>query len=411
MATGGDASTGGNDTGQASADVPPDPVEEEVGKPCGGPDDCLSDLCVPGPGGYICTQVCIEECPSGFSCKASGVAGVDIQFVCLPDFTSFCQECNTDFDCGGGKGRCVQIGNDGANYCTEACTGDGVSSATGCPDGWSCDGEGLCKPDTNSCICTPELDGTTRPCTITTEAGTCPGVETCGGADGWSACDAPAATAEICDGLDNNCNGSVDENLPSSPCLRENEFGTCVGTESCQGAAGVVCDAPEAMAELCDAKDNDCDGLTDEDFEDADGDGPPTAWMATPMGTSSPTARTTVPSSPRGQADLDGDGLGDVCDEDLDGDSTNNDTDLCPTVADDQTDTDSDGQGDACDGDDDNDGAADTTDCAPQDATVYPGQTEVCDGKDNNCNGLTDEGHPDANLDGQADWRGRRRRR
>lgn len=64
-----------------------------------------------------------------------------------------------------------------------------------------------------------------------------------------------------------------------------------------------------------------------------------------------------------GQDDLDGDGIGDVCDPDDDEDTVPDEADNCPTTPNtDQANADDDGDGNACDADDDNDSISDGAD-------------------------------------------------
>jgi len=76
------------------------------------------------------------------------------------------------------------------------------------------------------------------------------------------------STREICNGLDDDCDGRID-NYPwnpipmSRPC--SNSCGT--GTEICVDGAFTGCNAQQPRPEVCDGYDNDCDGEVDEELE------------------------------------------------------------------------------------------------------------------------------------------------
>jgi hypothetical protein len=68
--------------------------------------------------------------------------------------------------------------------------------------------------------------------------------------------------AEVCDGLDNNCNGKVDENLGTETC----GVGACQNTvDKCVDGEPNICDPLDPSPEICDGIDNDCDGEVDND--------------------------------------------------------------------------------------------------------------------------------------------------
>jgi hypothetical protein len=85
------------------------------------------------------------------------------------------------------------------------------------------------------------------------------GVLTCGGVN---------PVPEICDGKDNDCNGTIDNGDPGGGGACGTDAGECAagtnrcvsGVVTCIGAIGGVGQVPES----CDGKDNDCDGNFDE---------------------------------------------------------------------------------------------------------------------------------------------------
>ncbi len=216
---------------------------------------------------------------------------------------------------------------------------------------------------------------------------------------------------ELCDGKDNDCDGTIDDGVLNTfyRDFDNDGFGDPANTQqACTAPAGYVsndddCDDNDntvypAAPELCDNKDNDCNGNIDEGvqstfYRDFDTDG---------FGDAATTQQACT--APAGYVSNDDD-----CDD--------NDNTVYPNAPElcDNKDNDCDGTIDDGAGttpyyaDTDNDGfgdpsvsvtgctippgyVADNTDCNDNDNTVYPNAPELCDGKDNDCDGNIDEG-------------------
>jgi len=280
------------------------------------------------------------------------------------------------------------------------------------------DGDGYGSPGTPNCAAGADEDCDDADAAIYPGAAEdpCDGIDSdCDGTvdelgdadgDGFSPCqgdcdDADAfaypGASEICDGVDNNCNGSMppgeyDEDLDGQMVCE----GDCDDTDP---------DVFDGASEVCDGVDNNCDGaVLDGETEDLDADG----WMGC--------ADCDDTDAALNHDDLDGDGYS-TCDddcndlnplltpEDADGDGYSFCDGDCNDQLADLNPEDADGDGysscdDDCDDDDpflnpidsDADGFSSCQgDCADNEPAAHPMAIEDCgDGIDNDCDGLVD---------------------
>ncbi len=184
--------------------------------PCDEPADCPSGFCVEHMGDLVCSVSCLEECPNGWECRQV-VNPPDVVWVCISPWAHLCRPCASNADCtsqDGVEDACLSFGDEGS-FCGADCSQKGV-----CPPGFACKeaktvsgGDVVqCLPDKGICDCSPTAIalGLTTPCRRVNEWGECGGLRMCSQA-GLSACDAPEPAAEICNGLDDDCNGQTDD--------------------------------------------------------------------------------------------------------------------------------------------------------------------------------------------------------
>jgi len=250
---------------------------------CDGTLECVGTACLDTCG--VEGNTCCSEgdaCDAGLTCQSG--ACVDLTGAeggaCYPN-----QTCNAGFLCNGGQCVATCAGSaPPADLSTGVCAGLlKVCSGTDWVDpsytgiaGYelveqACDSlDNDCDGNVDEgCDCTT---GDTQPCG--NDAGECEqGIQTCNSGGRWGDCEGGrVAYIEICDGLDNDCNGTPDDGLMPPPATKNR--GVCQGlVQTCDGQAGwkeptyTAIAQYEATESTCDGLDNDCDGQTDESLQ------------------------------------------------------------------------------------------------------------------------------------------------
>ena len=244
----------------AGRDTAAGPVEGGFGWPCEDGFECDSGYCVQTEAGEgrVCTEVCFEECThDGFDClPVETVEGGTTVFLCLPEVAVSCTPCERALDCGSLAASCVDLVD--GQWCAIGCRPDRT-----CDDGMVCSAEvidgvevDVCLPESRACsgCWDPDEDGRgigsecpfagmdCAPDDITTYEG----------------------AAELCDGLDNDCDDDIDENYDFS-----NDPAHCGGCGlSCEGeAATTACVGGSCQIVVCYDGFVDCNGEAEDGCE------------------------------------------------------------------------------------------------------------------------------------------------
>ena len=205
------------------------------------------------------TRECVTICGKGVETCSYG------EWINCTAQTPNDESCNNlDDDCDGlvdedssnEKSLTKSCQNQNCGTGTQTCTNGSWSECTGSEQGAE-----ICDGIDNDCDGKTDENDNAQPLSRDCTTGCGDGTQTCGEGK-WSKCSSPEPQPEICDNIDNNCNGQVDENVIQE--CRLDECGT--GYQHCSAGQWGICEGESVSTdEICNNIDDDCDGKTDED--------------------------------------------------------------------------------------------------------------------------------------------------
>jgi hypothetical protein len=221
-----------------------------------------------GPSAEICDGI-DNDCDGQIDEGAVGV-GVACGATQLPCTPGIMACLNGTLTCQGGVGPTVEVCDGVDNNCNgsidESPLADAPTAAqNGCWDlpGTTCSFGNLTWSPPSGAGCTDSGSGSDKlatPCHA--------GFLVCSGIQGWQCKSAKGPSAEICDGIDNNCNGTIDEgNLPNTgiDVVCGSNVGECrTGHIDCSKGVLTCVGGVQPVDEICDGKDNNCNGTNDD---------------------------------------------------------------------------------------------------------------------------------------------------